>query len=91
MLRQVLVHLEESLVVARQVGGEVVQVLLLLLPKEVAVLQAALEEVDLFLLHLFALPGVAPISHRSVGLDMEQNEDLYVNDFWLSPWWGRRP
>ena len=74
MLRQVLVHLEESLVVARQVGGEVVQVLLLLLPKEVAVLQAALEEVDLFLLHLFALPGVAPISHRSVGLDMEENE-----------------
>ena len=74
MLRQVFVHLEESLVVAPQVGGEVVQVLLLLLPKEVAVLQATLEEVDLFLLHLFALPGVASISHRSVGLDMEQNE-----------------
>ena len=84
VLRQVLVHLEESLVVARQVGGEVVQVLLLLLPKEVAVLQAALEEVDLFLLHLFALPGVAPISHRSVGLDMEENEYIQGGFFYWS-------
>ena len=81
MLGQLVFHLEESLVVS-QVTRELLQGLLALLrlpTEETGCQVVALDQVEMFLLHLFPFPGVATISHSPVGL---QEEYIYMNK-WL--------